>query len=186
MLLLGCLLWSSLSFGQGASDALSPRPSSHLVFEPQQVLDTAQHYLRDLRLVALYQPIEESQRGRARYAVQVLLGLDGQATARLALHPRGLKPLPLGLEDQLPPLPPRLRPQRVAEMVETDVLGHLLLANMVLTEAGGYKLLLVHSGRMVGELLLDHELDPRPGEAWVETFTQSAWRYPEDFQFHFR
>jgi hypothetical protein len=172
VLALNCSLAQDLPPGGRVAEALPVGP------ELQRVLETARPYLEGLRPVALYQPRHDTERGRARYAVQVLLGDEHGPFVRLALHPRGLQPLPLGLESRVPPLPPRRAPSSVARMVQDDVLGRLLFATLVLEEPEGYRLLLVHSGRVVGEMRLDDALRPRPYPGWEAAYEASPWRYP--------
>ena len=155
-----------------ASTPLPAGPAS------QRVLAAAQAHLAALQPLALYQPREDAQRGRARYTVQALLGDERGPFARLALHPRGLQPLAIGLESRVPPLPPRLSAASVATLLQNDVLPRLLLATLVLEEPEGYRLLLMHGGRIVGELQLDHALQPRPYLDWEPSWQRSPWRYP--------
>jgi hypothetical protein len=152
--------------------ALSPE-------EAAEVLSAATTLLETLEPVALYQLAPRRGGGPPRpRPVELRLGQGGRAFARLALHPRGLQPLPLGFETRVPPLPPRLSPEGVLAHVRDRVLGELSLANLVLDEGEGYRLLLVYRGRSVGEMQLSRALEPRDMSDWQDEHARSPWRYP--------
>lgn len=146
------------------------------IFEVGPVLRAAQAQLASLRTVAVFEHVH-GKRGEKR-EVRVLLGNADEAYGAFHLNPESLEPVPVGLEGLTPRLGAGADPRDFFRAAES-LLPRLSVSSVVVPEKGGYKLLLVYDGRVVGELRLDERYVPDPEEGWLEEFEESSWHYPD-------
>ncbi len=146
-------------------------------FDPAPILALAQGYLAELKPMAIYERVHGPRRDKRE--VVALLGDGERVYARFNLDPQALEPIAIGLEGLAPPLPEGARPQAMLRALEPLTPEALAFSSVVVPEPKGYKLLLVFEGRIVGELRLNGDLEPRAEEKWLEEYERSAWRYPE-------
>lgn len=167
-----CFGWAAVA-QPGPPEGVPPGPPAWVPGPPswaapparERALEVGERLLQELSVTTLIERGREGHPGERELVA--LLGIGDQVFGYVKLHPIRLEPAPLGVD--LGAVAPRrgLQVDHVLPRLNA-LLPSFALSQAVVADTGGYRVLLVYQGRVVGVLFLTEAFELAPQPAWLD------------------